>query len=236
MPTCPDCQRTYKQTHRICRAGICSVCTMRVRDLGTHCCPVQKVSSLNLIETWTRLQTITNQHVSCLGCGTQHFLNKNIHGFRKFWNIDLCWDCYNIPQITQHVQSMRRQLLEMDVRNGKWQCALCSVHLFDPVTLLPLRAFERDHIDVFTKTSTVWELLVTGAPLTQIRAENNKCRNLCVRCHSAVTCAERAVGILRLKAISRPPHRPITLYIQKRAKYQVDTLTKMLLGGHTGSR
>jgi hypothetical protein len=228
MPTCPGCRRIYKKTHAVCKAGRCPVCFICVQDIGAHCCPIQQVMSLNLIETWSTLQQTLMNGRQCHVCSVQHPINKNVHGFRKFMNIDLCWDCYSIPEITSHVQDMRLQILRMDVDAGKHRCALCDHVLIDPMTLTVLRAFERDHIDVFTKISTIWELLVTGASLEQIMRENSKCRNLCVRCHSVVTCAERAVGILRLKSIDRQPPG-VSPYIKKRAFYQVETLTRMLL-------
>jgi hypothetical protein len=233
MPTCPDCRRSYKHSHTVCKAGTCSLCLVAFQNVGAHRCPVHKVVSLNLVETWVRLRDDATNSISCWACDTQHFLNSNVHGFRRFLGVDLCWSCYTIPQITEHVQATRHQLLELDAQSGKWKCALCAIHLFDPVTLHPIKAFERDHLDVFDKTSTVWELLVTGAPFDQITAENDKCRNLCVRCHSAVTCAERAVGILQLKTLNRTP-RGLTSYTKERALYQVETLTRMLLADGPG--
>ena len=119
--------------------------------------------------------------------------------------------------------------MEYDACRGKWSCALCAVTLFYPGTYQLQQAFERDHEDVFTKTCSVWELLVTGAPFERVIQENDKCRNLCIRCHSAVTCAERAVGILRLKTLDQKP-TGVSSYTKQRARYQVETLTKMLLG------
>ena len=145
-----------------------------------------------------------------------------------FFGVELCWNCYTIPEIAEHVTTTRLRLLRLDAQNGKWTCSLCHTVLFDPLTLHTLEGFERDHVDVFAKTASVWELLVTGAPFESIQQENDKCRNVCVRCHSAVTCAERAVGILRLKALDRTPGG-LTQYTKDRALYQVETLTRMLL-------
>jgi hypothetical protein len=229
MSVCPQCHKTYKTRHT-CKAGICSECLIPTQNLSTHRCAIRKILSINLIDAWARIQETTRQSRICHSCETQHFLNKNVHGFRRFCHVDLCYDCYNIPQITEHVRSMRQKLLELDIRTGKWKCALCEVHLFDPVTGFRLQAFERDHIDVFDKTTTVWELLVTGATFSQLSHENNKCRNLCVRCHSAVTCAERTVGILRLKT------HGVSAYVKQHALHQVETLTRMLLEHPSGQK
>jgi hypothetical protein len=223
MPICPDCQKVYKRSHGSCKAGTCGECLVSFMDLGAHRCPIQRVLGLNLVDTW--INEHQKQRVSCWACDTHHFVNKNVHGFRRFCGVDLCWNCYTIPEIARHVKDARRKLFEQDAASGKWCCALCTSTLFDPITFQPLQAFERDHVDVFSKTCTVWELLVTGAPFDQVVRENDKCRNLCVRCHSAVTCAERKVGILRLKSLDPG----ISSYIKRRALYQVETLTTMLL-------
>jgi hypothetical protein len=185
MPACPACHKSYKVSHTACPAGTCPECRVSVQNLSLHRCAVKKVLSLNLVEAWASVRAETR--LQCFACGTEHFLQKNVHGFRRFKNVDLCWDCYTIPEITRHVQETRRRLVEHDVRNGKGQCALCGSRLLDPVTLETLQAYERDHLDVFQKTATVWELLVTGASFARVLAENAHCRNLCVRCHSAVT-------------------------------------------------
>ena len=70
---------------------------------------------------------------------------------------------------------------------------------------------------------------MTGKPLAVIQHENDQCRNLCVQCHSGVTCAERAVGILRLKTLDKVPGG-ISVHLKRRALHQVETLTHMLLG------
>jgi hypothetical protein len=168
-----------------------------------------------------------NAGIFCDACGIRHFINKNVNGFRMFKGIDLCHDCYSIQEIRQHVQETRLKLLKHEASQDKWYCALCKIVLFDPNTLESFRSFERDHIDVFKKTCSVWELIVKGASIDCILLETKKCRNLCIRCHSAVTCAERAVGILGLKVLER--NQSISNYDKARATIQVDALTRMLL-------
>ena len=226
MPTCPDCMATYKRSHSTCKAGTCETCMVSFKNIEAHRCPIRKVLTLDLIEVWARLNGTHQKGVSCQACNTKYFLHTNVHGFRKFCGVNLCWNCYTIPEITQHVQETRLKLMEHDARDGKWTCSLCACILFDPVTFQPHQAFERDHIDEFTKVCTVWELLVSGASFDRVVHENDKCRNLCIRCHSAVTSAERAVGILRLKNLRSPC---ISTYTRRRALYQVESLTNMLL-------
>jgi hypothetical protein len=168
-----------------------------------------------------------------MACGTRHLLNKNVHGFRQYRGVVLCCDCYGIPEIAHEIQAVWTLVFWADRQQNATDCALCQVPLIDPVTLQPRRAFERDHLNVFTKISTVWALVMTGATLFDILSERDKCRNLCVRCHAAVTCAERTLGILALKAIDRTGG--LSTDMKTRAQQQVETLTQMLLGLETGS-
>ena len=226
MPTCPECQKQYVQRHT-CLAGTCATCSMHFKNIRNHRCQVTKVLSSNIIELWEEspANPETDQDCNaCDGCGVWYFLKKNVHGFRWFQGVHLCWDCYTIPEIIGHVQAMRHRLMDHDGRSGKWQCALCSTVLFHQDTHEIVRAYERDHIDVFNKSASVWELLVTGAPFEQVVHENDKCRNLCVRCHTAVTYAERTVGILGLKKIES-----LSSYVRKRARHQVNTLVTAML-------
>ena len=222
--TCEICAHSYIRSHT-CKAGVCDVCGMFFKNIRSHQCQVQKTTHCNLIKLW---QDFKRDHLPiCDACGIQYSTITNTNNFRQFKTIDLCRDCYFIPEIQIHVQSMRYRLLREDVQCGKWKCDLCERVLFDTTTLDNYCRFERDHINVFTKTTTVWELLVSGAPFHDVCEENRKCRNLCLHCHSVVTYAERVVGILKLKKIKDTT--PNIEYIRDRAMYQVETLVKMLL-------
>ena len=192
-----------------------------LKNLRAHRCPVHKCTHLNLLAAWDHLRRRAS---ICMACGATHMINKNVNGFRRYKGILLCCDCYRIPEIQDDLKGVWTRLLRNDAIQGRWCCALCQVVLFDPVTLIRSRLFERDHMDVFSKVATVWELVTSGAPFEDVLAENQKCRNLCVRCHAAVTCAERATGLLALKSLDA-----LSPDILKRAQYQTNTLAKMLL-------
>ena len=115
-------------------------------------------------------------------------INKNVNGFRRYKGILLCCDCYRIPEIQDDIKGVWTRLLRNDAIQGRWCCALCQVVLFDPVTLIRSRLFERDHMDVFSKVATVWELVTSGAPFEDVLAENQKCRSghLCRARHRSV--------------------------------------------------
>ena len=218
MVTCADCGKSYLKIHT-CKVGVCASCGLSLKNLAAHRCPVVTCMALDLRALWTH---ITTQSLpTCVACGVHHFLNKNIHGFRSYHGVLLCWDCYSIPEIQADIHARRRQLLSEEMRSP--ECRLCHRLLLDPVTGTVLCAYERDHVDVFAKVSTIWELLVTGVDMATIRREAAKCRLLCVRCHSAVTCAQRAVGLCRLKSAS------ISDAVRQRATSHAETLARMLL-------
>ena len=195
MVFCNDCGMSFQRKHT-CRAGTCPDCKSSFKQIDLHKCPVQKVLQVPIEDACHDLKT---RGPTCDGCGAHHLMTKNIHGFRMFCGAHLCYDCYHIPEIQAHTAYGMQKLLHYEILRGKTQCALCDRTLIDPVTGHALCAFERDHVDVFTKSCSVWELVSSGAPWPKIRHESDKCRNVCVKCHSIITAAQRRVGILGLK-------------------------------------
>jgi len=142
MPVCPECRKTYVRSHTVCRAGTCSVCRVSLQDLDAHRCPIRQVLNLDLIQTWARLCKETRIRSSCHACGTSHFIKKNIHGFRMFFGVELCWNCYTIPEIAEHVTTMR-----IGMGNGNVPYAPRSC-------LIPLHSRPSRGLNVTTSTSS----------------------------------------------------------------------------------
>jgi hypothetical protein len=147
-------------------------------------------------------------------------INKNIHGHKVYAGEMFCSDCFESLNIAHRQLPARTTLLAHDVQFHKTNCALCDVALI--VDGIAVKHYERDHVDVFTKIESVGFLVMIGAPLEDILAENDKCRNLCVPCHCLVTYAERAVGILKLKSL------PGNEEVRRRAAQQVAEVVAFL--------
>lgn len=190
---CTVCHKSYKERHT-CHGGRCPQCTRHVLDLRKHLCPVTK---LQCIRTEDVVQLSLERGKTCEGCHEHHPCIKNINGFRTFKGFDFCADCYTIPPITQETNALRQQLYSWDILSGNIDCVLCGKIVLNPQTVQPECRFERDHIDITTKTDCVGRMILDGARFDLICTEARKCRILCVRCHSVVTFAERYVGSIR---------------------------------------
>jgi hypothetical protein len=158
---------------------------------------------------------------TCDGCGAQHFLTKHVHGFRRYKNVDLCVDCYEIPQIQQATSAEWARLAIMDIQMGKTACAICTADL--AIMGSAGAAFRREYVDVLEERCTVWTAVKSGAPWDFIRAANVRSRNLCMRCHSAVSISKKCTSIQRLKKIQ------VSDRIKQMAKSKVETLVHLLI-------
>jgi len=67
-----------------------------------------------------------------------------------------------------------------------------------------IKQFELDHVNRFTKNRGVGFACLRGENLNIILAEADKCRPLCVDCHSSVTYMQRRAGILNLSEADVP--------------------------------
>lgn len=161
---------------------------------------------------------------TCDGCGAQHFLTKLVHGFRRYKNVDLCVDCYEITQIKQATSVEWARLSIMDIQMGKTVCAICTVDLAIVGAVGAAGAtFRRELVDVLDETSTVWTAVKAGAPWDSIWAANVRSRNVCMRCHSAFSISKRCIGIQRLKTLQ------VSDCIKQMARRKVETLVHLLV-------
>ena len=160
---------------------------------------------------------------TCDGCGTQHFANKNERGLRNYKGVDLCADCYTIPEVERNTLRMFIGLTMLDIQMRKTCCAICTAGLIDPQTGYTFADFKRVYIDVFDMQSPVWALVTNGSNWATVKAASDKCRNVCTRCHSAISTAKRKIGIQRLKTLD------ISDCCRRLASSKVESLVYMLV-------
>jgi hypothetical protein len=219
MQACIRCAKLYQASHT-CLAGHCKHCNLNFKVIRQHKCPVYKMSTLVPLEVWRQIKGNSR---TCDGCGTQHFRTKHVHGFQRYNSVDLCFDCYKIPQIEQAASTMMLQLTMWDIQMGKTTCDICKADLIDPQTGCELAAFRREHVNVLDEQCTVWSLVKTGASLECIRHVNLKCRNVCIRCHSALSLAKFCIGVHRLKTLQ------VSSCIKIMAARKVESLANLLV-------
>lgn len=199
-------------------------CNRDYKVIREHQCVVRKISAVLPIDLYREIMTKDDgPTATCDGCGALHFLTKFVHGFRRYNGVDLCVDCYDIPQITKDTSTKWAQLAMMDMHMGKTVCAICTVGLIDPKAGYELAAFRREYVDVFDTQCTVFAFVKAGGRWDSIRAASERSRKLCMRCHSAVSTAKRYIGIQRLKMLQ------VSDGIKQMAARKVESLVYLLV-------
>ena len=219
MQACARCAKLHQFSHT-CLAGHCKHCNIYLKTIRNHKCPVHKVSTVLPLELW---REVKGDGQTCDGCGIQHFRTKCVHGFQRYKSVDLCLDCYNIPQIEQATSNMKLQLTLWDMQMGETTCSIGKTDLIDPHTGCELAAFRREHVNVLDEQCTVWALVKTGASLESIRHASLQCRNVCIPCHSALSLAKHCIGVHRLKTLQ------VSDCIKIMAAKKVESLTYLLV-------
>jgi hypothetical protein len=224
MQVCVRCTKLYQVTHT-CLAGHCKNCNLNFKSIRHHKCPVEKVSTMLPLEVWRQIKDDCG---TCDGCGIQHFRTKYVHGFQRYKGVDLCANCYKIPHIEEATSAMMFQLTMWDIQLGRITCEICKIDLIHVPTGREISAFRREHVNVLDEQCTVWAHVKTGASLECIRNMSLQCRNVCIRCHSALSLAKRCIGVHRLKTLQ------VSDTIKIMVAKKVESLTNLLVfqGAH----
>jgi hypothetical protein len=201
------------------------LCKREYKAIKDHKCPVHTICTVSPHDLFRDIIMVTNDGPTaiCDGCGVQHFLTKYVHGFRRYKNVDLCADCYEIPEIQQATSTEWVRLDMMDIQLGKTVCAVCAARLAIGTMGATGAQFRRERVDVLDKQSTVYQLVVAGAPNVSIRAANVRSHNLCLRCHSAFCISKKFIDIHRLRTLQ------VSNYTKKMAQEKVETLVYLLV-------
>ena len=148
------------------------------------------------------LNTSTNNcQQICDGCGKHYFLSSSLRQFRRYTNVELCVDCYGIPQIKEATSSMLFQLRMLDIKMNRMTCSICAMGLIDSQSCYEIAGFKRDYVDVFCTEDTIWDMVQNGSTWDVTRAAHEKTRNVCLQCFSAISYAKNLVGISRLRRL-----------------------------------
>ena len=139
-------------------------------------------------------------------------------------------DCYTCDSTIQADRdALGLKLRQWDLDNGNTSCTICVRRLVDADGNTLLKC-ERDHCHVATKTQSVGMLIMTGAPWSEVRAEAEKCRVLCIRCHSLVTFGERSTGLWFLARCPKAPELSVEI---QQLEAQVETIVRQVLSVDT---
>jgi hypothetical protein len=108
---------------------------------------------------------------------------RGIFSAGRLWRGErLCENCHTISQ-----KDISSELVEYIREIYSKGCTFCDNKC---------GRFHLDHINMFTKISSVGEMMDRGDPAEDIIAEVAKCQLLCINCHSLVTRFESKRGFL----------------------------------------
>ena len=166
----------------------CVHCGRCFKALKDHKCPVLKMVGLSPSDLV--INTTENNCQQCDGCRKHYFLSNDLRQFRRYKKVELCLDCYNVPQIEEATSShVLLHLRMMDIKMNRMTCSICAMHmgLIDSHSCCEIAGFKRDYVDVFCTEDTMWDMVQNGSTWDVIRAAHEKTRNVCLQCFSAIS-------------------------------------------------
>lgn len=114
---------------------------------------------------------------------------RSIFSFPKAWKGTIyCENCHKIVRMRE----VPRELTDYIRNVYRRGCLFCNIKAGQ---------FHLDHINMFSKVKSVYELRNDGAPAEVIIAEIEKCQLLCVNCHGLVTKFEHKRGFMKQKRL-----------------------------------
>lgn len=187
---CLKCNKNYVRTHT-CLVGTCQLCHQEYKNLAKHKCIVSKALNYDckqIIDTISIYQ--------CSACNIKYIDKKRI---RVFKGIELCVNCYNIPEIYYDIKCIRHQLNLYYISHKLTKCSICYKNLIDDKTAWTINKFEADHINIHDKNLNIGQMITQGYSIESIIEELQYCRLLCIFCHDIVTFSQQKTGLYTLK-------------------------------------
>jgi hypothetical protein len=124
--------------------------------------------------------------IHCHDCKTKIFISQT-NTARTWKENQLCDECY-IKSYEEREETWRL------IQKKSNQCVICF-RLKDHRE----KRFHYDHINMFDKGHTIYNMVTEGMPIDYIYKEIDKCQLLCFECHNLVTDLERKMGFMSKK-------------------------------------
>jgi len=133
-------------------------------------------------------EILNGSKYNCSLCNVEQY-NKNISSkeWKQHKNIcDLCWCNYE----------EERNVLWEKIKDyiQKNNCNICGIEKKNIK-----QRFHFDHLNMFNKTDSVYDMVNKGKDFESIKDELNKCHLLCISCHSVITNIENNLLFVRIK-------------------------------------
>ena len=120
----------------------------------------------------------------------------------------VCRQCFRMDRNIQNDIRLGFSILNgyMLFGNSTLYCELCNIKVYTEGDAVRHNKFELDHIDPQTKLDAVSSMIFKGDRINMVLAEADKCRVLCVSCHTIVTHIQRQYNFCKLMRDPRVSH------------------------------
>jgi len=145
------------------------------------CTPIQKLSEEELRHIVSKIEH------RCYDCS-----GIIMYSPLKWEQLKLCYGCHK-----QRLIPLSIELNNYMTEKGMTSCSFCNKIRINPSD------FHLDHINMFTKSGNIGNMLYNGCNIDNIKREIDKCQLLCVSCHAAVTHFEHKYGFIKAKKSKR---------------------------------
>jgi len=127
---------------------------------------------------------------TCNDCGIM------LYSYPKRWRTEkICYKCHTI-----RYRSLCTIIDEYLAEKGMVSCKFCGKIRNNPSD------FHLDHVNMFTKEASIYDMISYGEDIERIKLEIDKCQLLCISCHTIVTHFEHKYGFIRAKRTKNRIH------------------------------
>lgn len=166
--------------------------------------------ALKYRKTNVRKRLQLNPPIYCHEC--KHLITMSQKNSSKTWKGNqICHTCFSR---TMKERDHTWNLIESYTPN---HCAICLKQKVNKDD-----CFHFDHLNMFDKGDTIYNMVTTGVPIETIYKEIDKCQYICIECHNNITDLERATGVMKTKinyteeVINRPENEALKVSLQKK--------------------
>ena len=151
-----------------------------------------------------------NSSIYCHDC--KHLITMSQKNSAKTWKGNqICHTCFSR---TTKERGHTWELIKAYTTN---YCAICLKQKENKDD-----CFHFDHLNMFNKGDTIYNMVTSGVPIETIYKEIDKCQHICIECHNNITDLERATGVMKTKTnyteefINRPENEVLKVSLQKK--------------------
>lgn len=141
----------------------------------------EKVAGIPTLDKEEIVAEIRSMRTVCSGCMSEFYYPP-----RHWQEKKVCASCHygRYDSLMKEVDAYLKSL-------GLKECAFCHKPRDDPYE------FNLDHVNMFSKSGSICNMVWKGDSIELIQEEIGKCQLLCTSCHAVVTHFERRLGFIK---------------------------------------